>query len=68
MCVPACLRVQGDLVLRDGQLITDNDVHMRASGIYVPSTGGLHVALEPVLPVVVDITDQDRATQSSGLR
>lgn len=66
-CATCC--VQGDLVLRDGALITDNDVHMKAEGIYVPASGGLNMNLEPLLPVIVDFNTSvqvAKATQGYG--
>lgn len=39
------------MVLRDGHSITEEDVHMRLDGFYVPETGRLHAVLEPAVPV-----------------
>mmetsp|Transcript_12111 Transcript_12111/g.34059 ORF Transcript_12111/g.34059 Transcript_12111/m.34059 type:complete len:656 (+) Transcript_12111:510-2477(+) len=60
--------VEGDLVIRDGAYVTDNDVRMRMHGIYVPDAGRLNVMLEPLAPIRVDISDEDRTSGNSFYR
>lgn len=52
--------LEGDLVIRDGAYVTDNDVRMRVHGIYVPEVGRLNAVLEPIAPIRLDISEQDR--------
>ena len=48
---PGLANIQGDLVLRDGVYITENDVAMKVQGVYMPAAGRLTAVLEPAAAV-----------------
>eukprot|EP01023_Acetabularia_acetabulum_P017929 TRINITY_DN19014_c0_g1_i5.p1 TRINITY_DN19014_c0_g1~~TRINITY_DN19014_c0_g1_i5.p1 ORF type:complete len:323 (-),score=42.76 TRINITY_DN19014_c0_g1_i5:106-1074(-) len=41
------VEIEGDLILRQGQYITDYDLKLPFEGIYIPKTGKLHAIVQP---------------------
>eukprot|EP01025_Chloroclados_australasicus_P064017 TRINITY_DN849_c0_g1_i1.p1 TRINITY_DN849_c0_g1~~TRINITY_DN849_c0_g1_i1.p1 ORF type:complete len:617 (-),score=27.18 TRINITY_DN849_c0_g1_i1:841-2691(-) len=56
--------VEGDIILRQNQLIADSDVKMSLTGIYVPVTGQLSAVLNTNTPINGNLTDNDIKTQN----
>jgi len=60
--------VQGDLVVRDGLYVTDNDIRMHLHGVYHKEAGRLEAVLEPLSPIQMDITNADQTEENSDYR
>lgn len=51
--------MQGDLVLRDGEYISEHDTFMKMEGVYIIATGRLQAVVTPVNKVQVSLEQQD---------
>eukprot|EP01026_Neomeris_dumetosa_P055328 TRINITY_DN5021_c0_g1_i12.p2 TRINITY_DN5021_c0_g1~~TRINITY_DN5021_c0_g1_i12.p2 ORF type:complete len:201 (-),score=18.35 TRINITY_DN5021_c0_g1_i12:709-1311(-) len=41
------IEIEGDLILRQGNFITDYDLKLPLEGVYIPKTGKLHTIIQP---------------------
>uniref|UniRef100_A0A061R832 RING-type E3 ubiquitin transferase n=1 Tax=Tetraselmis sp. GSL018 TaxID=582737 RepID=A0A061R832_9CHLO len=60
--------LEGDLVIRDGAYVTDDDIRMRVHGIYVPESGKVTAILDPVTPIRIEVSEQDRRERNAAYR
>ena len=60
--------LQGDLVLRVGDYISEQDVFMKVEGVYVTATGRLQAVVNPVDKVVVSLEQKDLDVHTADYR
>lgn len=72
--VPACIcpsmsaPLQGDLVLRDGEYVSEHDTFMKVEGVYIVATGRLQAVLTPVHKVQVSLEQEDLDLHTADYR
>lgn len=59
---------QGELVVRDGVYVSEDDAAMRLTGVYVPATGRLLAVAEPAAPVLAVPLDAGEGAESLDYR
>lgn len=62
-----CL-VQGDLVLRDGEYVSEHDTLMNLEGVYIIATGRLQAVVTPVDSIRVSLEQQDLDLHTADYR
>lgn len=60
--------LQGDLVLRAGDYISEQDVFMKVEGVYVTATGHLQAVVTPVDKIVVSLEQKDLDAHTADYR
>ena len=60
--------VQGDLVLRDGEYVSENDAFMKVEGVYIIATGRLQAVVTPVDSIRVSLEQQDLDLHTADYR
>ena len=60
--------VQGELVVRDGVYVSEDNAAMRLTGVYVPATGRLLAVAEPAAPVLAVPLDAGEGAESLDYR
>lgn len=62
------VRLQGDLVLRDGSYVSEHDAYMKVDGLYIAATGRLHAVLKPVDDVHLTLAQEDLDAHTADYR
>ena len=60
--------LQGDVTLRDGHYISEQDVTMKLQGVYVEASFRLHAVLEPAQLMSMRLEAHDAREHSSDYR
>lgn len=60
--------VQGDLLLRDGLYMTDDDLRLGLSGYYIPQIGRLHALVIPTVPIRLPFSDTEKVVENAEYR
>ncbi|KAK9829544.1 hypothetical protein WJX72_006402 [[Myrmecia] bisecta] len=60
--------IEGELVIRDGVYVTEEDVLMKVTGVYVVGAGRLHAVAEPAKPLELNVEPDDVEEQGPVYR
>ena len=61
--------MQGEIVLRDGVYLTEDDAVLQLAGVYVVATGRIHAVAQPVSPALrLGLEPSDIEQNSVGYR
>ena len=60
--------LQGDLVLRDSEYVSEQDAFMKVEGVYIVASARLHAVLTPVNEVQVSLEQHDLDLHTADYR